>query len=281
MQHQIELDESARAPESTWDGVREIARDVAYKRLAIVNCVFCGFPGAGDRRWILIDTGMPGSAGAIARAAAHRFGPEARPYAIILTHGHVDHAGSALTLAERWDVPVFAHRLESNYLNGGERYPKPNPWAGGLMSLTSPLLSRGPIDLGDYLWLLPRDGTVPGMPGWRWILTAGHTRGHISLWRASDRLLIAGDAIVTTRQESVYNVATQSPEMHGPPMYFTDNWEESRQSVRLIDDLRPETVVTGHGRAMRGPAMQQALHELAARFDEVAVPHRPPLLRLS
>jgi hypothetical protein len=45
--------------------------------------------------------------------------------------------------------------------------------------------------------------------------------------------------------------------------------------VRTLAALSPETVVTGHGQAMRGPRMRAALNELAQRFDEVAVPAKP------
>ena len=38
--------------------------------------------------------------------------------AIILTHGHFDHAGSALALAREWDVPIYAHLLELPYMYG-------------------------------------------------------------------------------------------------------------------------------------------------------------------
>lgn len=55
-------------------------------------------------------------------------------------------------------------------------------------------------------------------------------------------------------------------------MYFTQNWEEARDSVRMIAGLEPMLVVTGHGRAMEGPDMTAALHVLAENFDEVAVP---------
>ena len=115
----------------------------------------------------------------------------------------------------------------------------------------------------SYYWL---------RSGWRWLHTPGHSPGHVSLWRRAGRLLIAGDAFVTTRQESVYSAVTQAPEMHGPPMYFTPDWPSARQSVFNLAALGPDTVVTGHGQAMQGPEMRSALAELAERFDEVAVP---------
>lgn len=277
MQTQIPLERDAIAPEHHHDGVHEVLPDVAYQHHMIVNTVFCGYPQAGDRRWLLIDAGIPGSAGAIQRAAERRFGEGARPYAIVLTHGHFDHVGALRTLAERWDCPVFAHELERPYLDGSQPYPPPNPMAGGLMSLLSPMLPRRPIDIRPHLETLPYDGTIPGMPGWRWLHTPGHTPGHVSLWRAEDRTLIAGDAVITTRQESAYNAMTQRPEMHGPPMYFTPDWEQARESVRLLARLEPEIIVAMHGRAMHGDVMRRALRELATRFNEIAVPRAMPV----
>jgi hypothetical protein len=60
--------------------------------------------------------------------------------------------------------------------------------------------------------------------------------------------------------------------MHGPPMYFTPDWISARTSVQSLAALSPEVVVTGHGQTMQGQEMRAALHELAERFDEIAVP---------
>src|SRR5690242_21240901 len=89
---------------------REIAADLAYLRISIANVYF-----AGNRQgWVLIDTGVGGHATAVIQAAAARFGENSRPNAIILTHGHFDHAGNALELARHWNVPVYAHRSEEH-----------------------------------------------------------------------------------------------------------------------------------------------------------------------
>jgi glyoxylase-like metal-dependent hydrolase (beta-lactamase superfamily II) len=254
----------------------EITPDLGYVRAAIVNVYLYGTPGAGDRDWVLIDAGMPGSAGSIARAAEQRFGRDARPLAIVLTHGHFDHVGALRTLAERWSAPIYAHSLELPYLTGRAAYPPPDPSVGGGMAAMSPLFPRGPFDFRPLMHLLPEDGTVPGMTGWRWIHTPGHTRGHVSLFRDSDGTLIAGDAFVTTKQESVISALTQRPALHGPPAYFTPDWRSAWDSVDLLAELEPEIAATGHGVPMRGPAMREALKTLARDFDRRAVPAFPP-----
>jgi glyoxylase-like metal-dependent hydrolase (beta-lactamase superfamily II) len=278
MAQQVPVDSSARADDPRLDDIRddgthEIAPDLAYRRLAIVNVIFVGQRGAGDRQWVLIDTGVMGTKHLITSAAKERFGADSRPAAIILTHAHFDHVNALDEFSEEWDTPIYVHALERPYLDGSASYPPPDPSVGGgMMSRMSPLFPRGPFNAGPRLQTLPGDGTVPHMPGWRWIATPGHSPGHVSFWRESDRALVAGDAFVTTAQESVYAALTQETEIHGPPMYYTIDWEAARSSVRKLAALQPEMVVTGHGRPMRGPQMRSGLDRLAGDFDRIAVP---------
>jgi glyoxylase-like metal-dependent hydrolase (beta-lactamase superfamily II) len=247
----------------------EVAPGVAFMRCAMVNVA-----AIGDRSgWVLIDTGLPGYADTICTAAAQRFGGDARPASIFLTHGHFDHVGSLETLLERWDVPVYAHRLEMPYLTGRSPYPPPDPLVGrGSMSLLSRLYPRGPINVGPRLRELPDDGSAPSAAEWRWVHTPGHTPGHVSLFRERDRTLLSADALITTRQESALAVMTQRCELHGPPAYFTPDWDAARESVRRLAALDPALIVAGHGQPWGGDEMRQRLRDLATRFDELERP---------
>jgi glyoxylase-like metal-dependent hydrolase (beta-lactamase superfamily II) len=240
---------------------RYVAPEVSYLLDYIVNVCFVGPAGAGDREWVLVDAGLPASAERIEHAAARLFGAGSRPAAIVLTHGHFDH------------VPVYAHELELPYLTGRSSYPPPDPFVGGgAMSAMSFLYPKGPIDLGSSVRALPADGSVPGMPGWRWIPTPGHSPGHVSFVRDVDRTLIAGDAFTTTKQESAIAVFEQRREMHGPPMYFTPDWDAARTSLRHLADYAPTAAITGHGPPMRSAMLQSELRRLASHFDEWARP---------
>ena len=83
MAQQVPVDKAARAQEHDQDSLHEVAPDLAYQRHFLVNVVYYGRADAGDRGWVLIDAGVYGSAARIIKAAAARFGEEARPGAII------------------------------------------------------------------------------------------------------------------------------------------------------------------------------------------------------
>lgn len=271
MNDQIPLDDSAVVDADSDGPTIAISDDIAYQRLGIVNVVYVGAPQGGS--WVLVDAGVPGTARFIRKAAEERFGEDTKPAAIVMTHGHFDHVGALKSLASDWDIPVYAHAKELAYLNGSTAYPDPDPdVGGGLMSKLSRFYPKGPVDVSTWLQPLPQDGTVPPLPGWRWIATPGHTAGHVSFWRESDRSLIAGDVFITTDQESAYAVAKQKPVLHGPPMYFTPDWIAARESVRRVANLEPELAITGHGPAIHGSDLRLGLKILADRFDEIAMP---------
>jgi glyoxylase-like metal-dependent hydrolase (beta-lactamase superfamily II) len=269
MATQVAIDDGALAGERRAGGLTVLAPDLAVLRNGIVNVVLLGTPD----RWVLVDAGMPGGRGVIEGAAAARFGAGARPRAIWLTHGHFDHVGGLPALAEAWDVPVFAHPDEHPFLDGSRSYPPPEPsLADGLTSALSPLFPRRPSDLRPFLRPLPTDETAPELDGWRWIATPGHTPGHVSFWREETRTLLSGDAVICTAQESAYAVATQRPEIHGPPRYLTADWDAAEASAKRLSTLGAEILVSGHGPALCGPAMRAGLTALADRFVRIARP---------
>ncbi len=164
-----------------------------------------------NNKWVLLDTGLSTSANKIKKVAEHLFWPESHPAAIVLLTPISIIPAHLRKLADEWDVPIYAHSLEKPYLTGASSYPPPDPSVGGgLMSLMSFVYPKRPIDVSDRLVILPEDGTIPVLPGWRYYHTPGHAPGHISLFRQSDRLLLAGDAFVTTNQESAIAAITQT-----------------------------------------------------------------------
>lgn len=249
----------------------EVLPDLYNHTVQIVNFQLVGHPETKD--FVLIDAGMPNSADEIIGATEERFGSDARPKAIILTHGHFDHIGAVIELVKYWEVPVYAHELEMPFLTGKMSYPEPDPTVeGGMVAKMSPMFPIEPINLGDRVEQLPTDGTIPYMPGFKWIHTPGHTPGHVSFFRESDRTLIAGDAFVTVKQEYLYKVLTQEQEISGPPRYLTTDWKAAKESVMKLEALKPSVAVTGHGLPMAGDLLSESLERLVREFDTIALP---------
>jgi glyoxylase-like metal-dependent hydrolase (beta-lactamase superfamily II) len=223
--------------------------------------------------WALVDTGPPGMATWIAAWAEDRLGGP--PFAIFLTHAHFDHAGSLSRLLERWDVPVYIHSREIAYVTGQRSYPPPDAAVGGgLLSHLAPLYPRTVRCAGDHLLELPDDGSLPGLAKWRWIETPGHTAGHVSFFRAVDRVLVVGDAFATIKAESLWGTLTQHPRLSGPPAYFTTDWDAASASVSRLAALEPTAVAPSHGPPISGRAIAAALTAFADQFDSVARPLR-------
>ena len=226
-----------------------------------------------DNGWVLVDAGLKSTASRIKKVAEKLFWPELTPKAIILTHAHFDHVGSLYELANEWDVKVYAHNLEKPYITGVSSYPPPDPTVGGgMMSYLSMIYPKGPVNIYGRFEALPEDGSVPFLPDWTYIHTPGHAPGHVSFFRKRDGVLLAGDAFVTTCQESAFSVLTQKKKLSGPPKYFTYNWTSAEKSVKKLSQLDIQVAATGHGKPMSGDELRENLYNLSKNFTELAVP---------
>ena len=82
--------------------------------------------------------------------------------------------------------------------------------------------------------------------------TPGHSRGHISLWREADRVLIVGDVLTNAQP------LTGLSGLHEPPGLFTADRERNRGSARRLAALEPRVACFGHGPPLRDPARLSA-----------------------
>lgn len=237
-------------------------------RVNIFNFVnaFCIENGEGD--WVLLDAGVS-PALSILKGAEKQMGRP--PVAILLTHGHFDHAGSAGALAREWKVKVFAGRLEKPYLTGQSSYPPPDPTVGGSLAMVARVLPSQAIDLSDVLEIFPENGKLDFLKGWRLIETPGHSPGHVALWHEDDRTLLAGDAFCTADMDSPIGMMTLKPTQFargGSP--FVPDWEAMKHSVGVLADLEPVTVGAGHGIPMSGGEVPGQLRDFYHNFTPPA-----------
>lgn len=235
--------------------MREIARDVAIVPGIVANAYLVGSEDA----WVLVDSGIPGDHRKILRAARARFGADSKPRAILLTHGHFDHAGSAAALADRWGVRIHAHPLELPYLTGSAHYSPLDTTGPGFFSKLARFFPSETVNLSDRV--TPFEDRFAD---WEIIETPGHTVGHVSFFRRGDGVLLAGDALTTMDLDTFWGTIGKRPKVCRPPVPATTDWKKTKASVQLLASLWPSTIAAGHGVPMDGAADQ--LQSLADRF---------------
>ncbi|RYX81963.1 MBL fold metallo-hydrolase [bacterium] len=233
-------------------------------RINIFNFVNAYFIQNAEGDFVLVDSGVRPAANQLKAAAAELGRP---PVAIVLTHGHIDHVGSAGDLARGWNIPVYAGRLEKPFLTGEDYYPPGDPTVGGALAQMARLMPAQKFDISDVLEIYPEDGKLDILKGWRIIETPGHSPGHASLWHEDDRVLLAGDALCTADMDSVVGMTTLKPTQFargGTP--FVPDWKEMKHSVGKLADLEPATVGAGHGHPMTGGDVPQQLRDFFHNF---------------
>lgn len=223
--------------------------------------------------WALIDTAWPHRGQIIKMAAESLFGAGARPSAMLLTHIHPDHSGSALELARMWDVPVHVHPGELPMASGRYLPEFGNPLDRWLVGPLLRLMPRRRVEAslartsleGTARAFDPAAG-VPGLPDWQCIPTPGHTPGHVAFFRSRDRVLITGDSVLTVNLNSARDLLAGRHRISGPPYVSTWNWPAAQESVAVLAGLKPDVVAPGHGRAMSGARTAERLTSFSDRF---------------
>lgn len=137
---------------------------------------------------------------------------------------------------------------------------------GGAIAQMARFFPHSGYDFRDRVRKLPESGEIAEMPGWMIQHTPGHTHGHISLWRESDRTLLAGDALATMDLDSWISNVTEKQEFCSPPKPFTSDWQAAQRSIEMLADLEPNSVGAGHGQPIIGAFTAQKLKEFARNF---------------
>ncbi len=224
--------------------------------------------------WILVDAGWEGDGPRIQAAARSLLGPGLAPSAILLTHAHPDHDGSARELARAWGCPVLVHPAEIPLATGDlgamARYAGPlDRWL--ILPLMRAIGRRrreaalAGSSLAGIVEPLGPGGTIPGVEDWAWIHTPGHTPGHVAYARHRDRVVISGDALLTLQVNTWPGILRGRQGLSGPPWYTTWDRQAAAASIGEIADLEPTVLATGHGFPLSGRGTAAAVRAFAAQ----------------
>ena len=194
----------------------------------------------GDRL-TLIDTGVANQADAVLEAIAGIGRQPGDLREIVLTHGHVDHTGSAADLAEHTGATVLAHSLDAQVIRGEAVICPPilsdleRPYAEEAASRVVPS-PPCPVDreLGDGDRL-----DIAG--GARVMHLPGHTPGSIAIYLQERRILFCGDAVAS---------------LNGRPIvgFFNCDPDQARESFLGLAEIDVDVACFGHGTALVGDA---------------------------
>ena len=153
-----------------------------------------------------------------------------------LTHVHPDHQGSTHGICDTRNIPLWCPEDEIGAMETGdfsEQIPR------NLITTFQHQFWTGephPVEKGL------REGDCVG--GFDVINTPGHSPGHISLWRERDQTLIVGDVARNI------NFLTLQTELLEPPAMFTVDSDKNRESLLKLANLKPKTVLFGHGKPL-------------------------------
>lgn len=229
---------------------------------AHVNCYLIEGPDG----LTLVDAGLPGvwhELGTALKTLGHR--PE-DIRALVLTHAHFDHVGTARRLVQRLGLPVLAHPREAELAAHPYRYAHENPRAAYPLRHPRALPVLGAMLAAGAAWVRGIDRIepiapdtvleVPGSP--RVIATPGHTYGHVALHLEDRDTVLSGDALVTL---DPYTGRTGPRIIAGAA---TADSDQALRSLSVIGRTGATTVLPGHGRVWRhgaGEAVERARRE--------------------
>jgi glyoxylase-like metal-dependent hydrolase (beta-lactamase superfamily II) len=184
-------------------------------------------------RLTLIDTSQPGNAELILSAIESIGGRPEDLRQIIVTHWHVDHAGSLADVAERTGAQVLVHALDAPVVRGERAGAGPR----GVWRPLGPLFRRaGPKQRGARVDRELQDGDEIDLDGGaRIVYVPGHTAGSIAVYVPARRLLFTGDAAA--------NAFGLKPTIG----IFTEDARQARASFRKLAQLDFEVACFGHG----------------------------------
>lgn len=205
-------------------------------------------------RAVLVDTGVPGSGPKIMAALADHGLEPAEVSAIVVTHGHIDHFGSAAYLRQELDAPILAHRDDVRAYTSGRSLAdtlRPTGPFGRLFGMAPPIHEStqpfrpditldGPMSLHSF----GVDAQI--------LATPGHTPGSLSVLTAGGEL-IAADMIAG----SFLGTITRRPA--NPPFHHDRLLNLASLEAALAHD--PVAVYVGHG----GPLAPDRVRRWATR----------------
>lgn len=167
----------------------------------------------------IVDTGMAFLSNTILREA-EKLGTVK---AILLTHGHSDHAGGVQNILRKRNIPVYAHALDLDYMEGKAPFPRRKK----AEKVVPPHVVQ-PLPTAENGQLAAFGDLVP-------YHTPGHSPGHVAYYHTKDRVLLSGDLFTSKHGQ-----------LQKPMKSFTAYMDQAIASGRIVQELKPALVSITH-----------------------------------
>ncbi len=199
-----------------WERISDTIYMFTSERYALVNSVAI----QTEEGLIVVDAPpFPDEAKQILRFLSQRVGTRYR--ALVTTHHHMDHVYGLHVFPQ--DLPVIGHALcRKTLLEVGESALEET-------RRSDPAFDEVTLRIPDITF--ESDGLLftAGQTTLRFMGFPGHTVDNIGVYLESEQLLIAGDAVMAI------------------PIIARGDWQQAIASLEKIMQLKPETIVQGHG----------------------------------
>lgn len=218
---------------------------------------------ADDGGVLLIDAGYPGHREEVLESLGWLGFGATDVRAILLTHAHIDHFGSAMWFAREHGTPVYCHADEVGHAKR-QYLEQASPlavvahaWQPRWLKWSLTLIRKGGLDrTGIPTTAALSEDIAAGLPGAPvCVPTPGHTGGHCSY--VVDGVLVSGDALITGHPVS----RRRGPQLL--PSVFNHDEAGCLRSLEALGKLDTEVMLPGHGPVWRG-AVRDAVAQAAS-----------------
>lgn len=210
------------------DGIHRI--DEASNNIAHSNVYLI----VNEKELLVVDTGTSGNAKKIVDYIQKIGHQPAEVSTIILTHYHMDHAGSAKNLKDLTNAKLAASIEDADFVAGKKPYPKPKNL---LSRAVSSFIKPSPVEVD----ILLKEGSKIG--NLTVIEIPGHTPGSIALFDAQRKALFVGDTL-----------RLDGSKISAGPKQYVWNAEKENESIKKIAALDFDVMLSGHGEVLNANA---------------------------